>query len=41
MGSDRNRSKTPFLMSVLRFTPIDSELNSTVCTMIAGSTYCR
>jgi hypothetical protein len=41
IGSERNRSNTPFLMSVLRFTPMDSEVNRTVCTMIAGSTYCR
>ena len=41
MGRLRNRSKTPFLMSVLRLTPIASEANSTVCTMIAGSRNCR
>ena len=41
IGSDRNRSKTPFLMSVLRFTPMVSEVNMIVCTMMPGSANCR
>ncbi len=37
IGSDRNRSKMPFWMSVLRFTPIVSDVNMIVCTMMPGS----
>ena len=37
IGSERKRSKTPFWMSVLRLTPMVSEVNMIVCTMMPGS----
>src|SRR5476649_1396002 len=42
IGSDRNRSKMPFWMSVFRFTPMVREVNMMVGTMMPGranSTY--
>ena len=41
IGRLRNRSKMPFSMSVLRFTPIETAENSRVWVSRPGSTYCR
>src|ERR1700745_3683041 len=41
MGSDRNRSKTPFSMSAFMFCPIAMELIASVCASSPGSRQCR
>nr|BFE76956.1 hypothetical protein GCM10020092_102570 [Actinoplanes digitatis] len=40
-GSDRNRSKMPFAMSVLRLTPIAMQPVAMVCARMPGSRNCR
>jgi hypothetical protein len=38
IGSDRKRSMIPFWMSVARPTPVNAELNITVCTKMPAMT---
>jgi hypothetical protein len=41
MGRLRNRSKMPLVTSVFRPTPVPMLANSTVITMMPGSTYSK
>jgi hypothetical protein len=41
MGRLRNRSKMPLVTSVFRPIPVPMLANTTVITMMPGSTYCR
>ncbi len=41
MGSDRNRSNTPFWMSLFRFCPSETPASEIDWARIPGSRYCR
>ena len=41
IGSDRNRSKTPVVMSALSIIPVPMVANTTLSTRMPGSSVCR